>query len=183
MAADPLAAVDPDEDRNDPAGRTGQRNPPGEQDLHDALVYEHMLLSRHALQGAAPHGREAELDRSAAVLLARLTAQGPMTIAELSDAFDLDVSTVHRQVAAAMKNGLIQRIRDKDGGVAKKHLPTTEGIKRLEAEFEGRSISSRHVTEDWSDEDLATFVTLLRRFNQGVEAVRGRPWPRSQSAG
>ena len=70
-----------------------------------ALMYEHMLMSRHALQGSAPRLRSATLERSAAVLLARLEASGPLSVGELAEAFDLDVSTVHRQVAAAMKAG------------------------------------------------------------------------------
>lgn len=145
------------------------------------LVYEHMLLSRHALQGAAPYGREHLIDRSAAVLLARLDAEGPMTVGELADAFDLGVSTVHRQVAAAMRRGLIDRIPDPVGGPARKHRPTAEGLRLLREEFAGRRGSVADVVADWSDEDLAAYVTLLRRFNEGVEAVRGKPWPRGSA--
>ncbi|MCY1683002.1 MarR family winged helix-turn-helix transcriptional regulator [Kocuria sp. SL71] len=89
-----------------------------------ALMYEHMLMSRHALQGSAPRLRPETLERSAAVLLARLQASGPMSVGELAEAFDLDVSTVHRQVAAAMKSGLIERVEDPDGGSARKHRPS-----------------------------------------------------------
>lgn len=145
------------------------------------LVYEHMLLSRHALQGAAPHGREHLIDRSAAVLLARLDAQGPMTVGELADAFDLDVSTVHRQVAAAMRRGLIDRAPDPDGGPARKHRPSPEGLRLLREELQGRRGAIAEVVSDWSDEDVDTYVTLLRRFNEGVESVRGKPWPRGSA--
>lgn len=142
------------------------------------LVYEHMLLSRHALHGAAPYDRESLMDRSAAVLLSRLEAQGPMTVGELADAFDLDVSTVHRQVASAMKHGLIERIPDPEGGPARKHRPSAEGARLLREEFAGRRGSVANVVADWSDEELSTYVGLLRRFNRGVEGVRGKPWPR-----
>lgn len=147
-------------------------------ELQQALVYEHMLLSRHALQGVAPFAREVPLDRSATVLLARLEAEGPMTVAELADAFGLDISTVHRQVAAAMKSGLIERIKDPDGGAARKHRPSEDGARRLAAELDARRGAAEGVTADWSEEDLATFVALMRRFNEGVENVRGRSWPR-----
>ena len=66
----------------------------------EGIMYEHMLLLRVATQGVAPYGRSSALERSATVLLARLEAGGAMSIAELAEAFDLDVSTVHRQVAA-----------------------------------------------------------------------------------
>lgn len=148
----------------------------------DALIYEHMLVSRHALQDTARHDRDAPLDRSATVLLARLDAQEPMTVAELADAFDLDVSTVHRQVAAAIKHGLVERLDDPDGGQARKHRPSPEGKRRLAAEFEGRRKTAENVMKGWSDEDLETYVRLLRRFNEGVEKIRGKPWPRPQDS-
>lgn len=144
----------------------------------DALVYEQMLLTRHALHGVAPWARLDPLDRSATVLLARLAASDPMTVAQLAEAFELDVSTVHRQVAAAMKHGLIERIDDPDGGVARKHRPSDLGRERLTAELAGRRSSLERVMAEWSDEDLTMFVALLRRFNEDVEQVRGRPWPR-----
>lgn len=147
--------------------------------LHATLVYEHMLLSRAALQGTPPHEREFAIDRSATVLLARLEASGPMTVGELSEAFGLDVSTVHRQVAAAMKAGLIERITDPDGGAARKHRPTADGFRRLHEELDGRAGAVRRVTASWSDEDLTALTTLLRRFNQDVESLRDQPWPRN----
>lgn len=145
------------------------------------LVYEHMLLSRHAASGAHPDGRRDALDRSATVLLARLVDEGPMTVAELADAFDLDVSTIHRQVAAAMKHGLVERIDDPGGGLARKHRPTPEGEGRLRAELDVRGFHLDEIVAEWPEEDLNTFVTLLRRFNQSSEQLRAKPWPRRDS--
>ena len=144
----------------------------------EALMYEHMLMSRHALQGSAPRLRRATLERSAAVLLARLQASGPQTVAELAEAFDLDVSTVHRQVAAAMKAGLIERVDDPDGGTARKHRPTQEGASRLREDFRGRTESIAAVTAGWSEEDVRQLARLMRRFNESAEAIREQPWPR-----
>lgn len=147
-------------------------------DPHDALVAEHLLLTRHALQGVPAHEGHDPLDRSATVLLARLRAQGPMSVGEVADAFGLDVSTVHRQVAAAMRAGLVERIDDPDGGAARKHRPTPEGERRLADELAARRSVARRVTTGWEPDELATFVRLLRRFNQDVESDRGQPWPR-----
>lgn len=151
--------------------------------LHETLVYEHMLLSRAALQGMAPHEREFALDRSATVLLSRLEASGPMSVGELAAAFELDVSTVHRQVAAAMKAGLIERIPDVAGGAARTHRPTADGARRLREELDGREGAVRRVTTDWTDDELATFAALLRKFNRDVETLRGQAWPRPEEAG
>lgn len=145
------------------------------------LVYEYMLMARYAATGTHPDGRRDALDRSAMILLARLIAEGPMTVAELADAFDLDVSTIHRQLAAAMKNGLILRIDDPEGGVARRHRPTAEGRRRYEEELAIRRTYVDRVVADWPAEDRHAFTVYLRRFNENMEHLRGRPWPRSES--
>lgn len=145
------------------------------------LVYEYMLMARYAATGTHPDGRRDALDRSAMILLARLIAEGPMTVAELADAFDLDISTIHRQLAAAMKNGLILRIDDPEGGVARRHRPTAEGRRRYEEELAIRRTYVDRVVADWPAEDRHAFTVYLRRFNENMEHLRGRPWPRSES--
>lgn len=142
------------------------------------LVYEIMLLSRLATQGIAPYKRQAVLDRSATILLARLTASGPMSVAGLAEAFGLDISTVHRQLAAAMKHGLIEKINDPVGGSAKLHRATDYGEKLLEEELGRRAQSIAHVTRQWSDSTVRELAQLLERFNKDVEFLRQQPWPR-----
>lgn len=138
-------------------------------------------MARYAVTGTHPDGRRDALDRSAMILLARLIAEGPMTVAELADAFDLDISTIHRQVAAAMKNGLILRIDDLEGGVARRHRPTAEGRRRYEEELAIRRAYVDRVVADWRAEDRHAFTVYLRRFNENMEHLRGRPWPRGTS--
>ena len=147
-------------------------------DALESLVYEQMLLQRHAVHRTAPHGRQAHLDRSATVLLARLEAQGPMTVAQLSEAFGLDISTIHRQLAAAIKHGLIEKIRDPNGGAAWLHRPSEEGSARLLKELKARRRAFGAIVGDWDPDDVRRFAELMRRFNEGVEAQRSQPWPR-----
>lgn len=150
----------------------------------DALVYEHMLLARTIPPGITPKtpteplGQEEPLDRSATVLLSRLVAQGPMTVAQLAKALDLDISTVHRQVAAAMKRQLIDRFEDPYSREGRRHVASKKGRRKLFDEFEYRTAAAEDVVADWDHEDLDKFVELLRRFNQGVESQRGHLWPR-----
>lgn len=148
-------------------------------DVLEKLVREQMLLTRFALHGVAPKDREVPLDRSAVILLSRLRAQGPMTVAELAEAFDLDVSTIHRQTTAAMKAGLLERIADPDGGIARKLRPTEEGLRRLTAELEARKAGFGRILDDWSDDEASDFVQYLQRYNEAVEDRRGKSWPRS----
>ncbi|KRD12192.1 MULTISPECIES: MarR family winged helix-turn-helix transcriptional regulator [unclassified Streptomyces] len=143
------------------------------------VEYEQMLLSRHTfLNQRGGRRKNSVLERSAYVLLSRIRVQGPMSIGELSDAFGLDVSTLNRQTAAAMRARLIERIPDPEGGMARKFRLTDEGLRLLDAEREGIIDILDQVMHDWSDDDIAAFAGYLRRFNNGIEAIGGRPWPR-----
>lgn len=143
------------------------------------VEYEQMLLSRHGLPDRRRGGRRTGgLERSAYVLLSRIRVQGPMSIGELSDAFALDASTLNRQTAAAMRSGLVERIPDPDGGMARKFRITDKGERLLDEERESNIHGLEQVMADWSEEDIAAFAGYLRRFNRDIERLDGRPWPR-----
>ena len=124
------------------------------------------------------HGRQ-RLDRSAYTLLTRLQLQGPMSIGQLSDAFGLVASTLNRQTAAMLRDGLVERIPDPEGGVARKFLATKVGKERLSADRRANIRGLRKVLSEWTDEDIDTLAELLGRFNADIELRDGRPWPRS----
>ncbi|NGO70870.1 MarR family winged helix-turn-helix transcriptional regulator [Streptomyces boncukensis] len=143
------------------------------------VEYEHMLLGRylhlHRSRGRRTGGG---MERSAYILLSRIRRQGPMSIGELSEAFGTDASTLNRQTAAAMRAGLVERIPDPDGGMARKFRTTEEGERRLDEEREGNIRDLDRVMADWPDEDIAAFAAYLKRFNTDIERLDGRPWPR-----
>ncbi|WP_308168109.1 MarR family transcriptional regulator [Nonomuraea sp. NEAU-A123] len=90
------------------------------------VEYETMLLGRHNL--TARSRREGGLlDRSAYILLSCIRVEGPMSIRQLSEAFGLDASTLNRQTAAMLRDELVERIPDPDGGIARKFRITDEG--------------------------------------------------------
>jgi DNA-binding MarR family transcriptional regulator len=133
-----------------------------------------MLLSRHEVMPR----RARRLERSAYIMLSRIRLQGPMSIGELSDAFGLDASTLNRQTAAAMRAGLLERIPDPAGGIARKFRITAKGAQLLDEERTIITNGLDRVMADWSDEDISTFAAYLRRFNTDIERLSGRPWPR-----
>ncbi|XVQ06337.1 MarR family winged helix-turn-helix transcriptional regulator [Spirillospora sp. CA-255316] len=138
------------------------------------VEYEQMLLSRHEVMRDRPR----LLDRSAYVLLSRIRVQGPMSIGELSGAFGLDASTLNRQTAAAVRAGLVERIPDPAGGIARKFRITDKGERMLDEERECIMRGLNTVMSDWTDDDIAAFASYLRRFNSDIERLTGRPWPR-----
>lgn len=143
------------------------------------VEYEQMLLGRHTfLNHMGGRRKDGVLERSAYILLSRIHMQGPMSIGELSGAFGLDVSTLNRQTAAAMRAGLVERIPDPDGGMARKFRLTDKGTQMLDEERDGMVRALDEIMADWSDDDIAAFASYLRRFNTDIERVGGRPWPR-----
>jgi DNA-binding MarR family transcriptional regulator len=139
------------------------------------LEQELTLLARHQISGQ--QSPDLGLDRSGYQLLSRLEL-GPLTLGGLAEAFKLDVSTVNRQVAALRAKGLVERIADPAGGVARLLRPTRRGLSSLRKDREVRHGHVGQVVADWDEADVRRLHTLLARFNGSIEALEGRPWPR-----
>lgn len=143
------------------------------------LVRELMLVNRHFVLGVADSYRGGDrLDRSAFILLSRIEAEGPMSIGQLAEAFALDTSTVNRQTAAMLRIGVAERIPDPEGGLARKLRITEEGRKRLRSERDWAVSGLRQVLRDWKPEEIGQLLASVTRFNQSIEEVSGKPWPR-----
>ncbi|WP_024799511.1 MarR family winged helix-turn-helix transcriptional regulator [Nocardia sp. BMG51109] len=143
----------------------------------DRVEFETMLLSRHTLN---PRYRSdsTRLERSAYILLCRLSIEGPMSIGQLSEAFGLDASTLNRQTAALLRSGLVERIPDPEGGMARKFRISDKGEKSLTTERNANIDGLNRVLRDWSAEDVAAFADYVQRLNTDIERIGGRPWPR-----
>lgn len=148
--------------------------PDPDRDLVD-IEYELTLLSRyHAVAQRA----ELHLDRSAYLLLGRLELQHPMSLRELSCAFGLDISTINRQIGALRRQGLVERVVDPEGGLARKVRATESGLAQLRADRDHSTTGVAKVVRDWTPESRRALGELLRRFNRSVEDIEGRSWPR-----
>ncbi|XKK60635.1 MarR family transcriptional regulator [Streptomyces sp. ARC32] len=148
------------------------------------LEKELTLLSRHFFTSRGSRIGQT-LERSAYVLLTRLESGDPLSLKELAHTFQVDVSTINRQVSAMLKHGLVERIPDPDGGIARKFRPTELGLERLRAdravgiEGTGRLIDAT----GWTPETTQTFLTLLVQLNGGIAQLEGLSWPDARRAG
>lgn len=146
----------------------------GREHLLAAISRELMLVSRHQLATAA----QGVLERSAYLMLNRIDVTGPMTARELADALQLEISTVTRQVAAMLRDELVERIPDPEGGLARRLRVTTTGAARLAADRERYRGGLGTVIGDWPDEECVELYRLLRALNERIEDLQGAPWPR-----
>lgn len=142
------------------------------------VEFEAMVLGRHGFLPSARERPDGRLERSAYVLLSRLQIDGPMSISQLSCAFGLDSSTLNRQTAAMTRAGLVERIPDPEGGIARKFRVTAMGEKRLDADREANVRGLERVLAGWTPEEVAHLAAALERLNRDIERLDGRHWPR-----
>ncbi|WP_327238833.1 MarR family transcriptional regulator [Streptomyces sp. NBC_01317] len=135
-----------------------------------------MLLGRYLHLLASRGG--GRLDRSAYTLLSRIRAEGPMSIGGLSDAFGLDASTLNRQTAAMLRAGVVERIPDPGGGIARRFAITPEGERRLDSDRAGNVNGLARLLDAWTPGEAAQLADSLGRLNRDIERLDGRPWPR-----
>ncbi|MFI7667375.1 MarR family winged helix-turn-helix transcriptional regulator [Nocardia sp. NPDC049526] len=142
----------------------------------DKIEFETMLFGRYSLASRQLGGRR--LDRNTYTLLNRLRVAGPMTLGQLSEAVGQDVSTLNRRTAAMVRDDVVERIPDPDGGMARKFRITAEGERQLDRERDESLQTLATILADWSPQDAAAFADYLQRFNIDIERYLGRPWPR-----
>lgn len=141
------------------------------------LVFELNLLSRY-YPNTSRRRPGFQLDRSGFLILTRLDLGEPLSLKELSQALQLDISTINRQVAAVLKQGVVERVPDPEGGIARKIRMTPAGRAALDADRATRRNGIHTVVGDWDPADIAQLSRLVRKFNQDVEAIEDNPWPR-----
>jgi len=142
-----------------------------------ALEIELSLLARHHLH-SSQHSQERLLDRSGYHLLGRLEL-GAMNLKQLAEAFRLDPSTVNRQVNALLRAGLVERVPDPEGAVARVLRPTTAGLDLLHRDRRILREQVGRVLADWTPAEVDELHRMLEKLNTSIEALEGRPWPRA----
>ena len=112
---------------------------------------------------------ESELDWAAQMVLRHLHTHGPMRAVALAETMQSDPSTISRQVAQLVKDGMVERRADPADGRASILVVTKRGDELIAAHGELRHQHFGRMLADWDDADLSTFATLLRRFTDDFE--------------
>ncbi|MCE6999574.1 MarR family transcriptional regulator [Saccharothrix sp. S26] len=112
----------------------------------------------------AAHMSKSGLDKASFVLLANLANLGPSRSSALAEAVFSDPSTVSRQVATLVKDGLVERRADPEDGRASV-LAVTEAGERLLAERRAqRNLALARLFTDWSPQEWTEFIEYFERF-------------------
>lgn len=104
------------------------------------------------------------LERSAYLVLSRLFDHGPQRMSELAAVYELDISTVSRQVQSLEANGLL--VRDPDPSDRRANLLglTEAGLAAIKRTRQLRRGVLRRLLKSWSSADVADFARLLERL-------------------
>ncbi|HEY0560897.1 MAG: MarR family transcriptional regulator [Mycobacterium sp.] len=132
---------------------------PADATVVDDILRELSLFARRVR--ALAHRLHPELSFVGYTLLAHVSATGGCLAGELASLYGLDKSTVSRQVGDLERRGLVVR----ETGPARLLRITPEGGAVLAAAAARQQQALRERVADWSEEDLATFARLLRRYN------------------
>lgn len=120
---------------------------------------------RSQMLAAAAH----DVEWSAHVLLKCLSNSGALRAGALASMMDTDPSTVSRQVAGLVKDGLLERRADPVDGRASLLVLTPKADEIIAAHEQVRNNHYRRMLADWSERDLRSFARLLARFINDVE--------------
>lgn len=146
-------------------------------DALDRIERELTLLVRRAMKVRVdvPGHDGQSLDRSSYAILARLHHCGPSRLTALAHAFDLDVSTVSRQVQALGQAGLVERATDPGDRRAALLTLTEAGRDVVDASRARRHQRLVAVVDRWPSEDRDVFARLLEQFNADMTLAGPRP--------
>ena len=112
---------------------------------------------------------ESDIDWAVQQVLRHLDAHGPMRAAAVAETMQSDPSTISRQVAQLVKDGMVERRADPADGRASILVVTPKGDDVIAAHGEMRHQQFARMFTEWDDADLTCFAELLRRFTDDFE--------------
>jgi DNA-binding MarR family transcriptional regulator len=112
-----------------------------------------------------------DVEWTAHLILKHLASEGPMRSSAVADHLRADPSTVSRQVAALVRDGLIEREADPDDGRACLLVPTEAAAEILARHEQLQREYFTSMLAGWSERDLNRFAELLQRFTADYQAA------------
>jgi DNA-binding MarR family transcriptional regulator len=116
---------------------------------------------------------ESDVEWATQFLLRCIAVEGQLRASELAAHVQSDPSTVSRQVAALVRDGLVERRADPADGRASLLALTPKADAVLAEHDRIRLEHFAQTLADWSDSDLRRFAAMLSRFTKAYEATTG----------
>jgi DNA-binding MarR family transcriptional regulator len=120
---------------------------------------------------------EHDVEWSSHMVLRCLAVEGPMRSSALAERMESDPSTVSRQVAALVRDGLVERRADPVDGRATLLVPTERAEAVLADHNAQRNRHFARMLADWDEQDLKRFAELLERFTHDFTKTKNQWLP------
>ena len=133
-----------------------------------AVLMRTFTKARAQILAAAMH----DVEWSAHVLLKCLAAEGPLRSSAIAELIDSDPSTVSRQVAGLVREGLVERRADPVDGRACLLVLTPAADAVLSDHDEVRYAHFARMLASWDERDLRRFAALLARFTADFNTTK-----------
>lgn len=118
-----------------------------------------------------------DLDRSTYGILLLLEQSGPMRLGQIAAAYQLDPSTITRQVQGVVAQGLAGKQTDPRDRRASLLSLTDQGRETLEAVRTQHCRQLASAMGGWSDRQRQDFLVALRRVNEALGLLVETPAP------
>ena len=136
------------------------------------LEQQLIVLARRLQKPVRLHGPSGftQLDRPAYHALWRIVEEGPLRPTALAGLLEVDLSVVSRQVRALEDAEFVARTTDPADARASLVFATAAGLEAFHETQRLRTQVLGEVLGEWSQPERQTFVRLLTRFNDQLEA-------------
>jgi DNA-binding MarR family transcriptional regulator len=124
--------------------------------------------TRQQFLAAAKHN----VEWAASVIISCVANDGPLRASALAEIVQSDPSTISRQVAALVREGLLERRADPVDGRASLLVTTAKGDAAHREQIGVRTKHFARMLADWNERDIRRLTDLLRRFSDDYETHR-----------
>jgi DNA-binding MarR family transcriptional regulator len=152
--------------------KQGAHDTAGVSSLADAVIGLVRTVRRSKARALAATGDD--VDSAARILLRAVSAEGPLRASALAAAVHSDLSTVSRQVALLVAEGLLERRADPDDGRASLLCLTPAAQTVIAESDQARTAFFDEVVRDWPSEERDRFVHLLKQFTDAYDTTHTR---------
>ncbi|RZS41230.1 MarR family transcriptional regulator [Herbihabitans rhizosphaerae] len=154
------------------SGTTVKTDEPSKADLATAnAIGQSMVRLKRQMACAAAQLSKQGFEQASFGLLATLVNGGPQRSSSLAEALFTDPSTISRQVAHLVKEGLVERQADPADGRASVLAATQQGLAFFERHRRQRDVAIAQIVASWPAEDRTRFAELFERFADDYERM------------
>jgi len=146
-----------------------EQNDPAIAELEEALAF--LVRGLEAVQ----RRRTYPLERAHYLLIRLIEEEGAQSIGAAARRLLLDDSTVTRQVAAMVRDGLIAKSTNPDDARSALLEVTDEGRERAEAMRRERLLRLTRLFRGWSTEERSEGARVLKHLNRSLTEVMDLP--------